>query len=65
MDLHLLGQKYKVRFSETLRDTRLKTGWKLFAQDNNLKMGDICLFELLSKPKRTMEVYIIRANEDN
>jgi hypothetical protein len=64
MQLQLLGEKYAVRFSETLRDTRLKSGWKKFAQDNDLKIGDICLFELLSK-QRTMEVYIIRANEDN
>jgi hypothetical protein len=28
-------------------------------------MGDICLFELLSNQKRTMEVYIIRLNDDN
>jgi hypothetical protein len=65
MQLQLLGEKYAVRFSETLRDTRLKSGWKKFAQDNDLKIGDICLFELLSKQRRTMEVYIIRANEDN
>ncbi|KAF3438872.1 hypothetical protein FNV43_RR17147 [Rhamnella rubrinervis] len=26
----------------------LKPGWKAFAKDNNLKVGDVCIFELIS-----------------
>jgi hypothetical protein len=44
----------------------LRSGWKKFVQDNNLKIGDICLFELLSNQRiRTMEVYITPVNGGN
>ncbi|KQK14138.2 hypothetical protein BRADI_1g14495v3 [Brachypodium distachyon] len=33
---------------------RLKKGWREFAHDNNLQLGDICLFKLLKKKKYTM-----------
>jgi hypothetical protein len=66
MYLQVLGQKYAVQFGETPGEKRLKSGWKTFVQDNNLKMGDICLFELLSNQRRrTMEVYIIPVNDGN
>ncbi|KAM0917324.1 hypothetical protein ACQ4PT_009599 [Festuca glaucescens] len=49
--------KYAVRFGETSQDNRLRSGWKKFVEDNNLRMGDICLFELLSNQGiRTMEL---------
>ncbi|XP_051179430.1 putative B3 domain-containing protein Os03g0621600 isoform X2 [Lolium perenne] len=67
--LHVYLQYHDVtwdcRFGDTRGDKKLSIGWKKFAQDNDLKMGDICLFELLSNQKRTMEVYIIRLNDDN
>ncbi|CAM0875854.1 unnamed protein product [Alopecurus aequalis] len=65
MYLQLLGEKYAVRLSESLHEKKIVSGWKEFAQDNDLKMGDICLFELWSNQRRTMEVHIIRANDDN
>ncbi|TKV92470.1 hypothetical protein SEVIR_9G164300v4 [Setaria viridis] len=39
---------------------RLSKGWKQFARDNNLQLGDLCLFELLENKKYTMNVHIIR-----
>ncbi|CAM0875851.1 unnamed protein product [Alopecurus aequalis] len=63
--LRLLDKTWEVRFSDTSGRKKLCTGWKKFVEDNNLKIGDICLFELLSNQKRTMEVYIIRRNDDN
>ncbi|XP_044396896.1 putative B3 domain-containing protein Os08g0325100 [Triticum aestivum] len=63
--LQLLGDKWEVGFPDNTGDRRIVSGWKQFAQDNNLKMGDICLFELLSNQKRTMEVYIIPATDYN
>uniref|UniRef100_A0A0E0KGD0 TF-B3 domain-containing protein n=1 Tax=Oryza punctata TaxID=4537 RepID=A0A0E0KGD0_ORYPU len=36
----------------------LTTGWRKFAHDNRLRVGDFCLFEL-KKKKLTMEVHII------
>ncbi|XP_044396895.1 putative B3 domain-containing protein Os03g0621600 [Triticum aestivum] len=65
MSLQLLGKKWGVRFLDHRCDRRLGSGWRQFAEENNLKMGDICLFELLSNQKRTMEVYIIPANDYN
>jgi hypothetical protein len=66
MYLKVLDQKYVVRFGETSQDNRLRSGWKKFVEENNLRMGDICLFELLSNQGiRTMEVYIIPLNEGN
>jgi hypothetical protein len=66
MYLQVHGQKYAVRFDEGPQDKRLRSGWKKFVQDNNLKIGDICLFELLSNQRiRTMEVYITPVNGGN
>ncbi|XP_071674875.1 B3 domain-containing protein Os03g0619800-like [Lolium perenne] len=66
MNLQVHGQKYTVRFDEAPQDKRLRSGWKEFVKDNNLKMGDICLFELLSNQRiRTMEVHIIHVNGSN
>ncbi|KAM0861645.1 hypothetical protein ACQ4PT_045753 [Festuca glaucescens] len=67
----LLGRKWKVSFSDLREDYRVVKGWKKFVQDNNLKKDDICLFELLSNQRRsmedciTMEVYIIRGSGGN
>lgn len=65
MDLQLLGKKWGVRFLDHRCDRKLGSGWKQFVEGTNLKMGDICLFELLSNQKRTMEVYIIHADDYN
>ncbi|VAI69826.1 unnamed protein product [Triticum turgidum subsp. durum] len=64
MHLELLGVKWQVRFPNNRGDKKLKHGWKQFVQGNNLKMGDICLFELLSN-QSTMVVYVIPANDAN
>jgi len=39
---------------------KLCKGWKRFACDNNLQVGDLCLFELLETKKYTMNVHIVR-----
>ncbi|ONM07216.1 B3 domain-containing protein [Zea mays] len=39
---------------------RLRIGWAEFARDNNLQLGDICLFEPLKTMKYTMNVHIVR-----
>ncbi|CAD6338463.1 unnamed protein product [Miscanthus lutarioriparius] len=39
---------------------RLSKGWARFARDNNLQLGDICLFEPLKTKKYRMNVRIIR-----
>ncbi|CAL4905510.1 unnamed protein product, partial [Urochloa decumbens] len=37
----------------------LRRGWRQFASDNELKLGDICLFELMESKDLTMTVHII------
>jgi hypothetical protein len=44
-----------------LRRKILSQGWKQFAHDNKLQVGDLCLFELLESTKYTMNVHIIHA----
>ncbi|KAL6902323.1 hypothetical protein ACP4OV_005199 [Aristida adscensionis] len=59
------GKSWEVRClvvqSRKRRFKRLTKGWRGFAGDNNLKLGDICLFELLTSKKYTMNVHFIRA----
>ncbi|TVU46111.1 hypothetical protein EJB05_05629 [Eragrostis curvula] len=38
---------------------RLQCGWKQFADDNDLQLGDLCLFELVGNKKHTMNVHVI------
>uniref|UniRef100_A0ACD6A3D5 Uncharacterized protein n=1 Tax=Avena sativa TaxID=4498 RepID=A0ACD6A3D5_AVESA len=61
------GETWKVRFCgrqrESLNDRRFESGWQKFVQDNNLKMGNICLFERLGNQRCTLKVHIIRVND--
>jgi hypothetical protein len=50
-----------VRCSKVGKHTRLWKGWKQFASDKNLQLGDICLLELLRNKEYTMNVHIIRS----
>eukprot|EP00257_Ricinus_communis_P028011 XP_025015425.1 B3 domain-containing transcription factor VRN1 [Ricinus communis] len=34
-------------------------GWKKFAEDNHLKVGDVCLFEIINNSKRTKTTAIV------
>jgi len=44
----------------------LTGGWKAFAEDNNLKVGDVCKFELISSTILNFIVHIFReTNNDN
>ncbi|KAK8606805.1 hypothetical protein V6N13_052562 [Hibiscus sabdariffa] len=38
-------------------------GWKPFMQDNNLKAGDVCVFELISQTEIKLKVIIYRAHQ--
>lgn len=64
MCLQRQGRKWEARYCEYNGGKKLTIGWKQFVKDNKLKMGDICLFKLLSN-ERTMKVYIISENVAN
>jgi hypothetical protein len=38
------------------------SGWKIFAKDNNLKVGDACTFELL--PTSSIVTFIVHIFKD-
>jgi hypothetical protein len=54
------GKNWKVRCVKVGKRVRLWKGWKRFASDNNLQLGDICVLELLKYRQYTMNVHIIR-----
>ncbi|KAL6637452.1 hypothetical protein ACP70R_025024 [Stipagrostis hirtigluma subsp. patula] len=57
------GKIWKVQsYGRQDRTRRLSSGWKRFAVENDLQMGDFCLFELLKDKKYTMNVHVIREN---
>ena len=39
------------------------TGWKIFARENHLKVGDVCIFELINNINLTFKVHIYRVDE--
>jgi hypothetical protein len=54
--------RYRIRMSSTGLRFELSNGWKTFSIDNNLKVGDVCNFELiLSTNNMTFQVHIFRA----
>lgn len=46
--------------TKSVRVSILKRGWKEFAEDNKLKVGDVCIFELISKNEMIFKVTINR-----
>lgn len=54
-----LGRRYGKRVAELLY-----SGWKIFVQDNQLKLGDVCVFVLIKSPGILLKVVIFRNSED-
>ncbi|XP_028243806.1 B3 domain-containing protein REM19-like [Glycine soja] len=50
--------RYRIRTAETRRRFELSSGWKTFAEDNNLKVGDVCTFELIPATKLTFQTLV-------
>ncbi|XP_039012466.1 putative B3 domain-containing protein Os03g0621600 [Hibiscus syriacus] len=46
-------------------DWVLLTGWKTFAQDNNLQVGDVCAFELINSIEISFRVVIYQGQDLN
>jgi hypothetical protein len=44
---------------------QLTGGWKAFAEENNLKVGDVCKFELISSTILMFIVHIFRETNNN
>lgn len=54
--------KYNIKVCDRGIAARLQTGWNTFARDNNLKVGDVCVFVLLKGIPVSLEVIIFRFN---
>ena len=50
---------------ETTKQGFQRTDWTKFAQDNNLKVGDECIFDLIEGKKIVFRVSIIRIDNDS
>ncbi|XP_062075797.1 B3 domain-containing transcription factor VRN1-like [Humulus lupulus] len=57
--------KYKFENYGGRAAARLRTGWNKFAKDNNLEVGDVCVFVLLEVINVVFEVVIFRLNGDS
>ena len=54
---------YNLIMHEKTLTARFEYGWIPFARDNNLEVGDVCVFVLLDCTKTIFKVVIFRANE--
>ncbi|XP_058751124.1 B3 domain-containing protein At4g01580-like [Vicia villosa] len=43
---------------------QLSRKWREFVKDNNLKVGDVCNFELIHKTNMTFQVHIVRKTDE-
>ncbi|XP_048231464.1 uncharacterized protein LOC125370381 isoform X2 [Ricinus communis] len=63
------GKTWSVVYNHDLTNgkatARLGHGWKQFASGNHLKVGDVCVFELINRTKTTLNVVIFRCKKDS
>ncbi|KAL6993679.1 60S ribosomal protein L7-like 1 [Sarracenia purpurea var. burkii] len=57
------GRTWSVKLYRAMRGDQFSLGWVSFVQDNNLKVGDVCVFELIKCIERCLNVIIFRAIE--
>ena len=55
--------KYQIHKQKTA--IRFKLSWNAFVKDNNLKVGDVCIFELVHGTKLTFLVHIFRETDSS
>ncbi|CAL9025373.1 unnamed protein product [Prunus brigantina] len=56
------GRTWLVEFKYETSIARFQRGWLAFARDNNLKVGDVCVFVLIDCNERLFEVFFYRTN---
>ncbi|XP_073274810.1 B3 domain-containing transcription factor VRN1-like isoform X2 [Primulina huaijiensis] len=55
------GKTWPVRYICGKKRASLTSGWREFAGDNDLKVGDVCVFEVSNRINLTWDVIIFRA----
>nr|QDX18296.1 B3 domain-containing protein Os04g0386900-like isoform X1 [Cymbidium sinense] len=53
------GKTWEIRYCGDCSLRRFSCGWRKFAEDNDLKMGDGCVFELMDDKVLTFRVQIL------
>ncbi|XP_041002014.1 B3 domain-containing transcription factor VRN1-like isoform X1 [Juglans microcarpa x Juglans regia] len=56
--------KYIFQMSATMSRGVFGCGWRVFARDNNLEVGDVCVFELIKGIKTSFQVVIFHATQE-
>lgn len=59
------GKNWKMSFNGTsARHKKIVSGWRAFVDDNNLKVGDACVFELMEccSTKLIFRIQILRGD---
>nr|XP_017221619.1 PREDICTED: B3 domain-containing transcription factor VRN1-like isoform X1 [Daucus carota subsp. sativus] len=46
------------------RQCRISRGWTIFARENSLVVGDVCVFELINRSSKRFKVFISRAAKE-
>ncbi|KAK7846120.1 b3 domain-containing transcription factor vrn1, partial [Quercus suber] len=63
------GRKWPVKYTCQMFATKpkffFKCGWRTFAKDNNLEVGDVCVFGLSEGTKMSFKVVIFRVSEEH
>lgn len=64
-NLHLMmnGRKWRVRcwVEPGYKRAKISRGWRKFAQDNGLKIGDACIFEARKRAELVWDVMVFRS----
>ncbi|XP_062102207.1 B3 domain-containing protein Os11g0197600-like [Humulus lupulus] len=55
---------YKLEMNNGVPSPTFQAGWAAFAQDNNLKVGDVCVFVLLREMYTAFHVLIFRVSRE-
>lgn len=50
-------QSWEVKYVRKVKTHMLSLGWGAFVDDNKLKIGDICIFELLAEKEIRVHVF--------
>ncbi|KAJ7961895.1 B3 domain-containing protein [Quillaja saponaria] len=56
--------KYRFQIYQKLPKVEFQYGWRSFAVDNNLKVGDVCIFEMINSSELTFKVSIFPVVQD-
>lgn len=59
--LRIGAKTWPVKCSVNSKRLSLSWGWKEFAKDNALAVGDVCVFELVKPSRKLIDIVIYRA----